>query len=85
MQYSPVRVQSHFSLLKTILCFSYPKVNYLFPREHKPPGATEKEMGENTLPVLARKKQQGQHCKRSSKACKAFDELRNEDNGVTEM
>ncbi|KAM6407377.1 uncharacterized protein J5M81_003594 [Pluvialis apricaria] len=60
-------------------------VDYLFPREHTSPGATEKEMEENTYPVLPRKKQQGQHCKRPSKACKVFDELRNEDNGVTEI
>ncbi|KAM6368107.1 uncharacterized protein FN964_003434 isoform 1-T14 [Alca torda] len=52
-------------------------VNYLFPREHKSPGATEKEMEEKTFPVLARKKQHGQHCMRSSKACKVFEELRN--------
>ncbi|KAM6084864.1 uncharacterized protein LJ206_006787 [Theristicus caerulescens] len=58
---------------------------YLFPREHKPPGTTEKKIEENTFPVLARKKQQGQHCKRSSKACKVFSELGNEDNGVTEI
>lgn len=55
VQYSTVRVQSSFSLLKTILCFSYPKVNYLFLRERKSPGATEEEMEENTFPVLARK------------------------------
>lgn len=60
-------------------------MNYFFPRKCKPPGATEKEMEENTFPASARKKQQGQHCKKSSKACKIFSELRNEDIGVTEL
>ncbi|XP_074436370.1 uncharacterized protein LOC141740854 isoform X2 [Larus michahellis] len=64
---------------------SHDLVNYLFPREQKSPGATEKETEEKTFPVLAIKKQQGQHCKRSSKVCEVFDELRNEDNGVTEI
>jgi len=39
----------------------------------------------NPFPVLGRKKWQGQHCRRASDACKASDELRNEDNAVTEM
>lgn len=66
------------------LCFSCPKVTYLFPRQHKSPGATARQTEENILPVLSRRKQLGQHCKESSKVCKVFDELRNENNRTTE-
>ncbi|XP_064364139.1 uncharacterized protein LOC112988989 isoform X1 [Dromaius novaehollandiae] len=60
-------------------------MNYLFPREHKSPCATEREMEENIFPGLAGRKQQERHCKRSSKAHKVFKEMRNEDNGGTEI
>ncbi|XP_009679186.2 uncharacterized protein [Struthio camelus] len=66
-------------------CSVHDLMIYLFPSEHKSPCATKRETEGNVFPGLAGRKQQEQHCKRSSKARTLFKEMRNEDNGAIEI